>query len=136
NLSAVSDPISENWNEGDLLFFENAREDRRAPHSDVGKVVLAWNDVAIVNIAPLIFAEGDGRAQAGVTQGKGNIVSAVEMLIDQRLQPHVGQNVPAISDERLAAQIGLEVLDSAAGIKKHRLVDQCERSSRIAISRK
>src|SRR5437870_2932499 len=49
NLSAVTDPISENWNEGDLLFFGNAREDRRAPHRDVGKVVFAGNAFAKVS---------------------------------------------------------------------------------------
>src|ERR1700688_650165 len=83
NLSALRDPISENWNERDLLLRWNARENQRAPHCDVGKIVFARNAVAIRNIDHPIFAKGDCRTQAGFVEREGNVIASIEMLIDQ-----------------------------------------------------
>src|SRR2546421_12218311 len=102
NLSALGDPISENWNERYLLLRRNTRENRRAPHGNVGKIVFARNAVAIRNIDHPIFAKGDCRTQAGFAERKGNVVTSVEMLIDQGRQTNVRQNIAAISNERLA----------------------------------
>src|SRR2546423_7358 len=103
NLSALRDPLSENRNEGDLLLRRNAREDGRAPHCDVSKIVFARNAVAIGNIDHPIFAKRDGRTQTGLAKRESNIVTSIEMVIDQGLQTNVRQNITAISDERLAA---------------------------------
>src|ERR1700731_1982858 len=103
NISTLRNPISENWNERDLLLRRNTREDRRAPHCDVGKIVFARNTVAIRNIDDPIFAKGDCRTQAGLAERESNIVTSIQMLIDQGLQTNVRQNIAAISDERLAA---------------------------------
>ena len=65
NLPAFGDPISENWNERYLLLRWNARENRRTPDCDVGKIVFARNAVTIRNIDHPIFAKGDCRTQAG-----------------------------------------------------------------------
>src|SRR5256885_9602471 len=102
NLSALRDPISENWNERYLLFRWNTHENRRAPHGNVGKIVFARNAVAIRNIDHLIFAKADCRTQAGFAEREGNVVASIEMLIDQGLQTNVRQNIAAISNERLA----------------------------------
>src|ERR1700674_379322 len=77
NLSALGDPISENWNERYLLLCRNTGEYRWAPHRDVGKVVFARNAVSIRNIDHLIFAKGDCRTQAGLAEREGNVVPSI-----------------------------------------------------------
>src|SRR6202011_6380399 len=50
-------------------------------------------------------------------------------------QSHVRQTIAATSDERLTPQLGLEVLDATAGLKQHRLIDEGQWRSEIAVFR-
>src|SRR5437588_85094 len=58
------------------------------------------------------------------------------MVVDQRLQPDVGQNIAAISNERFAAKLLLDVLDSAARVEQHRLIHEGQLAPRVTIFRK
>src|SRR5438874_10949588 len=133
DFSALSDPISQNWNKRDFLLWRNPRESRRIPNCNVGKIVFARNAIAIRNIDHAIVAKGNCGPQAGVAECEGDIVIAVEMLVDQRSQRNVRPNIAAISEEWFAAQLNLDVFDSAARFKKRRLVDESERFSGMRV---
>src|SRR5207302_8681861 len=67
-----------------------------------------------------------------MTQRQCDVVAAIEMFIDQRLQRYVGQNIAAVSTKRFLSQLGFNVLDAAAGLEQNRFIYQHDWS--IALS--
>src|ERR1700736_1589763 len=58
------------------------------------------------------------------------------MLVDERPQWNIRQNVPAISNERLAAELGLNVFYPTAGFEQYRFVHERKIDSRVTVFRK
>src|SRR5438132_9427627 len=83
-----------------------------------------------------MFANCNRRTQPGVTERECDIVAALEVLVDQRLQRYVSQKVATVSKERFLSQLDFDVFDSAASLKQHRFVHKCERNSGIGVLRK
>src|SRR5438132_1545743 len=75
-----------------------------------------------------MFANCNRRTQPGVTERECDIVAALEVLVDQRLQRYVSQKVATVSKERFLSQLDFDVFDSAASVKQHRFVHKCERN--------
>src|SRR5215475_2746840 len=71
-----------------------------------------------------------------MTQRQRDVISTPEMLVDQRLQTNVGQNVAAIRDERPVSQFGFDVFDAAAGLEQDRLIDEVDRFPVVTVFRK
>src|SRR5438270_11571313 len=58
------------------------------------------------------------------------------MFVNQRRQRDVSQNIAAVGNERIAAQLEFDIFDSAAGFEQNRFVDKLECFPRIMIFRK
>src|SRR5206468_11967170 len=95
-----------------------------SPDSDVGEDEISGDAVAVRNVDNVMITERDLRRQPRFAQCQCHIVSSTEMLVDQRLQRDIRQNVAAIGDERLAAQMGFHIFDAATGFEQLRLVHE------------
>ena len=97
-----------------------------APDRDIGEVVIAGVPVAITDVdhPSIAVAECDVGGQTSFAQSEGDIVSATEMCLDQRLEREVGQDVAAVGNERICPEPRLRILDPASGFQQHRLVHQ------------
>src|SRR5262249_61958993 len=61
-----------------------------------------------------------------MTQSERHVVVAAKVLVDQRLKIDVGQNIAAVGQERLAAEMTFRVLNAAARFEQVRLVNKCD----------
>ena len=80
-----------------------------------------------------MIAESHVCSQTGFAQRKRNVIPAMKMFVDQRLQVDVRQDVAAVGNERLAVKTAFYILDSAAGFEQLRLVNQRDRMAGIAV---
>jgi len=56
------------------------------------------------------------RSQAGLTQCKSYVVAAAKMFVNQRLQIDISQNVAAVGQKWIRAELAFCILDAAAGL--------------------
>src|SRR5213082_344264 len=86
NLAAGPDPIGDDRNERNFSIRWDPLENLWVPNRDVGEVIIAGHAVSVRDIDQPATAKGDRRGSTGITQRQGNVVSAAEMLVNQRLQ--------------------------------------------------
>jgi hypothetical protein len=103
------------------------------PNGDIGKIVIAGHAVPVRYVHNAVIAESHGRSQTGFAQGKRDVIPTTKMFVDQRSQIDVCQDVAAVGDERLAAEITFYILNTAAGFKQIRLMNQRDRMTGVAV---
>src|SRR5438876_9061928 len=126
DLAAGADPIGDNRNERHFSIWWNPPENLGIPNRDVGEVVVAGDAVAVRDIDHATVAKSNRGRQTGIAQRQGDIVSAAEMLVDQRLQIDISEDVGAVGDEGFHPEIGFDVLDAAARLEQNGLVHQLD----------
>src|SRR4029077_464603 len=135
DLAARADPIGDNRNERNFSIWWNPPENLGIPNRNVGKVIVASDAVAVRDIEHATVAKSNRSRQTGIAQRQGDIVSAAEMLVDQRLQIGVSEDVAAVSDEGFHPEIGLNVLDAAARLEQNGLVHQLDGMTLVVVLR-
>jgi hypothetical protein len=133
DLAALPDPITDNRNEGNFPVRRESLENLSIPDGDIGKIVIASHTVPVRYVHNAVIAQSHGRGQTGFAQRERDVIPATKMFVDQRSQIDVRQDVPAIRDEWLAAEITFYILDAAAGFEQIRLMNQRDRMTGVAV---
>src|SRR6266850_7484432 len=118
DFAAVADPVNQDGNERDLLRHANPVENFRIPYGNIRIVVKprltrCLNDI---NDAPVL--QDHARGQARFSQSQSDIISAPAMLVDQRSQIEISQNVAAIDKEGLLSQKRFGILNTATRLEQ------------------
>src|SRR6266404_1438812 len=83
-----------------------------------------------------MFAKRNRWRELGLAQSQGHVISALEVFVNQRPQTNVGQQIAAISNERLSTELGFDIFDAAASFQQNGFMDEIDRDLAVAIFRK
>ncbi len=88
---------------------------------------------AVPDVDDAAVVEGDVAGHAGRAQRKRDGVAGAKMLLEQRSQRQIGQDVAAVDEEGFIRQEAFGVLDPATGFEQDRFVHQSQRPAAIAV---
>src|ERR1041385_1862011 len=102
DLAAVTNPVRENRNVGDVLSRRNPLENRARPNDDPGEIVMTFVTISPGNVYHAVPFNGHVFAKMRLAQRQGNIVAGAVMLVDQRRHIDVRRKVAAIGNKQLS----------------------------------
>ena len=98
-------------------------ENGAGPNTDASEIVATFVAVPVGDVHHAVPFDGHVLPEMSLAQGQRDIVTGAVVLVDQRLQIDVGQNVAAVGNKQLFREKALDVFDPATRSENFRLVN-------------